>query len=60
MDSFDLQQIKHILNASPLFQHIDDAKLQTILAFFTFHTLEQGTLLLSPEQPNDYLYLRNL
>ena len=57
MDSFDLQQIKHILNASPLFQHIDDAKLQTILAFFTFHTLEQGTLLLSPEQPNDYLYL---
>lgn len=57
MDSFDPQQIRHILNASPLFQHIDNAKLQTILAFFTFDTLEQGTLLLSPDHPNDYLYL---
>lgn len=57
MNSFDSQNIRHILSASPLFQDIDDAKLQTILAFFTLHTLEQGTLLLSPEQHNDYLYL---
>lgn len=57
MDKFDLQRIKNTLNDCPLFQHIDDAKLQTILAFFTLHTLEKGTLLLSPEQPNAYLYL---
>jgi diguanylate cyclase (GGDEF)-like protein len=57
MDSFDLHHIKHILNACPLFQHVDSAKLQTILAFFTLHTLEQNTLLLSPGQANDYLYL---
>lgn len=57
MDRLDPQQIKLILNACPLFQYIDDAQLHTILQFFTFHTLEQGTLLLSPEQPNDYLYV---
>lgn len=57
MDRLDPQQIKQTLNTCPLFQHIDDEQLSTILAFFTLHTLEKDTLLLSPEQPNDYLYV---
>lgn len=57
MDSFNPQLIKYILNDCPLFKHIDDAQLHSILEFFTLHTIERSTLLLSPEHANAYLYL---
>lgn len=57
MDNFIQLQIEQTFNTSPLFRHIDGASLQSILGFFTLHPVECGTLLLSPEQANDYLYL---
>ena len=57
MDKFIKMYIGQAFNACPLFRHIDSASLQRILAFFTMHPLESGTLLLSPEHANDYLYL---
>lgn len=57
MDKFIQLQIEQTFNTSPLFRHIDGASLQSILGFFTLHPVEYGTLLLSPEQANDYLYL---
>ncbi len=40
-----------------LFQKIDNENMQSILAFFTTHPLQRGSLLLTPNQANDYLYL---
>ncbi len=57
MDRFTTHEIRHIVNACPLFLHIDSDSLHSILAFFTVHELEMGAVLICPEQQNDCLYL---
>lgn len=52
-----LSHLISLFSACPLFQQVDAEKMQAILALFTIHPLEPGCLLLTPEQPNDYLYL---
>lgn len=50
----DLQML---FSACPLFQEVGNDSLQKILALFTTHPLQCGSLLLTPELANDYLYL---
>ncbi len=57
MKTPSLSHLVSLFSACPLFQKIDAEKMQRILALFTTHSLESGCLLLTPEQPNDYLYL---
>ena len=46
-----------LFSACPLFQQVDAEKMQRILELFSCHPLEKDSLLLTPEHPNDYLYL---
>lgn len=57
MKTPSLSHLISLFSACPLFQQVDAEKMQAILALFTIHPLEPGCLLLTPEQPNDYLYL---
>ncbi|HHX34260.1 MAG TPA: GGDEF domain-containing protein [Gammaproteobacteria bacterium] len=57
MDNSRQAYLARTLALCSLFQHIDSVSLKKILALFTEHTLERGTLLLSPNETNNYLYL---
>lgn len=51
------QLLQSLFSDCPLFQKIDEGSLQSIFALFTSHPLQQGSLLLTPQLANDYLYL---
>lgn len=57
MDNYKYEQRCHTFKACPLFKHLSSANLQNVLALFSEHQLAPGTLLLSPKQANDCLYL---
>lgn len=57
MKTPSLSHLVSLFSACPLFQQVDAEKMQSILELFTTHSLESGCLLLTPDQPNDYLYL---
>lgn len=57
MNSPSRSDLKSLFSACPLFQEVDNDSLQSILELFTIHTLQCDSILLTPEQSNDYLYL---
>ena len=57
MLEINYEEFQALFSACPLFKNINDNNLQKILAFFTIHPLERGSVLLTPKQHNDYLYL---
>ena len=57
MNSPGRSELKSLFSACPLFQEVDNDSLQSILDLFTTHNLQCDSILLTPDRPNDYLYL---
>ncbi len=57
MNPLSRSDLQSLFSSCPLFQEIDEDNLQSILELFTTHSLQCGSLLLTPTLPNAYLYL---
>lgn len=57
MNAQSHSHLMSLFSECSLFKEIDSESMQNILEFFTTHPLQRGSLLLTPNQPNDYLYL---